>query len=200
VRRGKDIGELIEHLGTEPVVVVGWSLGVLETLTYVRESGTDALRGIVFVDMYLGVDAKLGEQHPYEAGWRNWIAGLQLDRRHWTREWVRSFYFNEQSDEYIDAMTEAAMLTPTNTAVTLLANLMLMEERDWRPVVDQLDRPALYVGSSLRWAGAEADMARERWPGMAVEIIDNTRHAVFADEPELFNQILEDFLATLPEQ
>jgi len=91
------------------------------------------------------------------------------------------------------------MLTPTNTAVTLLANLMLFEERDWRPVVDELDRPALYVGSALRWAGAEADMARERWPGMTVETIDNTRHAVFADDPEQFNRILGEFLATLPE-
>jgi microsomal epoxide hydrolase len=113
VRRGKDIGELIEHLGAAPVVVVGWSLGVLEVLTYAREFGTEPFRGVVLVDMFLGVDEELGEQHPYEAGWRTWIAGLQLDRQNWTREWVRGFYRSEQSDEYLDAMTQAVLATPT---------------------------------------------------------------------------------------
>ena len=66
VRRGKDIGELIDHLGTAPVTVVGWSLGVLEILTYVREFGIDPFRGVVLVDMRLGVDEELGEPHPSE--------------------------------------------------------------------------------------------------------------------------------------
>jgi pimeloyl-ACP methyl ester carboxylesterase len=155
---------------------------------------------IVFVDMFLGVDEKLGEQHPYEAGWRPWIAGLHLDRRNFTHEWLRGFYHSEQSDEYFDAMTEAVLATPTNTAVTLLSNLMLMEERDWRPVVDTLDRPVLFVASSQPWAVAEAEMVRERWPQIRVAVIENTGHALFVDKPERFNRVLEEFLTTLPEQ
>jgi non-heme chloroperoxidase len=200
VRRGKDIGELIEHLGAAPAVVVGWSLGVLEILTYARESGTDPFRGIVLVDMFLGVDEELGEPHPSEPGWRTWIAGLQLDRRNWTREWLRGFYRSEQSDEYFDAMTQAVLATPTNTAVTLLSNLILMEERDLRPTVDELDRPVLFVASSQPWAVAEAEMVRERWPEIRVEVFENTGHALFVDKPERFNRVLEEFLATLPEQ
>jgi microsomal epoxide hydrolase len=200
VRRGQDIGELLEHLGEAPVVVVAWSLAVLETLTYARDFGTDRLRGVVLVDMYLGVDEELGEQHPYEAAWRPWIAGLQLDRQNWTREWVHSFYRSEQSEEYLNAMTQAVLATPTNTAVTLLSNVMLMEERDWRPVVDELDRPVLFIGSSQPWAVAEAEMVRERWPEIRVEVLESTGHALFVDKPERFNQVLEEFLATLPEQ
>lgn len=199
VRRGKDIGELIEHLGDEPVVVVGWSLGVFEILTYAREFGTDRFRGVVLVDKRLGVDEKVGEPHPSERAWRTWIAKLQHDRRNWTRQWVRALHRSEQSDEYLDAMTEAVLATPTNTAVTLLANLMLMEERDLRPVLDELDRPALLVFSSQPWAVAEAEMARERWPGTGVEVFENTGHALFVDKAEQFNRVLEEFLATLPE-
>lgn len=200
VRRGKDIGELIEHLGVAPAVVVGWSLGVLEILTYAREFGTDPFRGIVLVDMYFGVDEELGEQHPYESGWRPWIAGLQLDRQNWTREWVRGSFRSEQSDEYIDGMTQMVMATPTNTAVTLLSNLMLMEERDWRPILDELDRPVLFVASAQPWAVAEAKMAHERWPEMRVEVFEDTGHVLFVDKPERFNRVLEEFLATLPKQ
>ena len=113
---------------------------------------------------------------------------------------MRSFYRSEQSDEYFDAMTQAVLATPTNTAVTLLSNLMLMEERDWRPVVDELDRPVLFVASSQPWAVAEAEMVRERWPEIRVEVLEDTGHALFVDKPELFNQVLEEFLATLPVQ
>jgi pimeloyl-ACP methyl ester carboxylesterase len=113
---------------------------------------------------------------------------------------VRSFYRSEQSEEYLNAMTQAVLATPTNTAVTLLSNVMLMEERDWRPVVDELDRPVLFIGSSQPWAVAEAEMVRERWPEIRVEVLESTGHALFVDKPERFNQVLEEFLATLPEQ
>lgn len=200
VRRGKDIGELIEHLGAAPVVVVGWSLGVLEILTYAQEFGTDLFRGVVLVDMSLGVDAPLGEPHPNEPGWRKGLVALQLDRQNHTRAWVRAMYRSEQTDEYLEAMTQAVLATPTNTAVTLLSNLMLIEERDLRPVVDELDRPVLYIASSEAWAVAVAEETRERWPKIRVEVFEDTGHALFVDKPERFNRVLEEFLATLPEQ
>ena len=199
VRRGKDIGELIEHLGAAPATVVGWSLGVLALLTYVREFGTDLFRGVVLVDMRLGVDEELGEPHPSEPKWRTWIAGLQLDRRNWTREWVRTHYRSKQSDEYLDAMAHAMFATQPNNPVTLLSNIMLMEERDFRPSLDELDRPVLFVASSQPWAVDEVKMIRERWPEIRVEVLENTGHALFVDKPERFNRVLEEFLATLSE-
>jgi microsomal epoxide hydrolase len=199
IRRAKDIGELIEHLGEAPAVVVGWSLAVLEILTYAQEFGPDPFRGVVLVDMYLGVDEKLGEPHPWEPLARTYIAGLQIDRQNWTREFVRGLYHSEQSDEYLDAVTQALLATPTNTAVTLLSNLILMEERDLRPVLDELDRPVLFLASSEPWAVAEAEMVRERWPEIRVKVFDNTGHALFVDKPKQFNRELEKFLAALPE-
>ena len=38
-RRGQDIAELIANLEPVPVVLVGWSLGVLDTLAYVHAHG-----------------------------------------------------------------------------------------------------------------------------------------------------------------
>ena len=39
LRRGQDIAELIAALGNKPVVLVGWSLGVLDSLGYVAQYG-----------------------------------------------------------------------------------------------------------------------------------------------------------------
>lgn len=194
-RRGQDIGELLEHLNGPPAVVVAWSLGVLELLTYADEFGTDGLRGLVLVDMRIGVDAQLGERHPNEQVWRSWISGLQLNRRQWTREWVRGMFHSDQTDEYLDNITESVLQTPTNTRVTLIANSMLMEERDLRPALAAVDRPMLYVV-----AGGLADHAedvRSRKPDLHLEVFEDAGHALFVDEPERFNRVLDGFLAAL---
>src|ERR1700712_2285523 len=39
VRRGRDVAELVSHLASAPVVVVGWSLGVLDTLASIHVAG-----------------------------------------------------------------------------------------------------------------------------------------------------------------
>ena len=66
--------------------------------------------------------------------------------------------------------------------------------------LEALDRPVLLIFSSLDWAVAEAEIVREQWPELRVEVIENTSHVLFVDEPQRFNGVLEEFLATLPEQ
>lgn len=200
VRRGKDIGELIEHLGAASAIVVGWSMGVHEILTHAREWGTDPFRGIVLVDMFLGAERMPGQPHPKEPGVRAIIAGLQEERQSWTRDWIRGMYRSEQSEEYLEAMAEAVLNMPTNSAVALISNQVLMDELDFRPVMGKLDLPVLFVASSQEWAVAEAEMVRERWPDVRVEVTEDTGHALFVDEPDVFNRVLEEFLTTLPEE
>jgi pimeloyl-ACP methyl ester carboxylesterase len=50
-RRAQDYKELIDHLGVSRVVMVGWSLAVQESLTYVQMFGTYKLSGLVLVDL-----------------------------------------------------------------------------------------------------------------------------------------------------
>ncbi len=56
VRRGRDIAELIAHVATEPVLLVGWSLGVLDSLAYIHTDGDSAIAGLVLVDNSVGED------------------------------------------------------------------------------------------------------------------------------------------------
>ena len=50
LRRGRDIAELLARLGPRPVVLVAWSLGVLDSLAYVQQYGDARLAGLVLVD------------------------------------------------------------------------------------------------------------------------------------------------------
>jgi microsomal epoxide hydrolase len=189
-RRALDIGELLEHLGGVPAIVAGWSLAMQEVLVLAHEYGTEDIRAVVLVDHLIEFDA---------ARLTSRFISLQVEREDWTREFIRAIHRSPQSDEYFEAMTQAALSTPTNAAAMMIANLILMGPTDLRPTLDSLDRPALFIASSLDWAVEQAEKVREGWPDIDVKVIDGTSHALFVDKPEEFNRALEEFVTTLPE-
>jgi microsomal epoxide hydrolase len=187
-RRALDIGELLDHLGGEPAVVAGWSLAVQEILVRTHEYGAENVRAVVLVDYAIDFDG---------ADMASMFRSMQVGREGWTREFVAAIHRSPQSDEYLEAMTQAALSTPTNAAAIMIANLILMGPTDLRPALDALDRPAIFIASSQEWAMEQAELIREGWPEIHVEVIDETSHALFVDQPQEFNEVLEEFLATL---
>jgi non-heme chloroperoxidase len=185
-RRARDIKEVVDQLGLSPVVLVGWSMGVSEALTYVDQFGTATLRALALVDGNIGEDAT-----PLSAA-GNWarVRGMQLNRREFTQKFVRSMYKKPQAEAYYNRITAAALKTPTTTAVTLLANEFA--RGDWRPVLGKLDRPVLYaITPDLK---AQAEALKARVPAARVEIFGDCGHALFVDDAARFNAVLEEFL------
>jgi non-heme chloroperoxidase len=192
-RRTRDICELLEHLGGEPAVVVGWSLGMQEALVCAHEFGTQRIAALVFVDHPVFIDPKFALAIADER-----IRSLQLNRKASTRKFVEDLLRRPPSDAYLEALTQAALSTPTNAAAIMMANLYFLGPTDLRPLLNALDRPVLFVYSSLDWAVAAAKEVREGWPNVPVKVIDETSHALFVDKPQEFNRVLEEFLASLP--
>lgn len=190
-RRAQDIGELLEHLEAEPAVVVGWSLGVQEVLVYTHESGTERVRAVVLVDHMIEMDC---------SRFASRYVNVQVDRESWTREFIRAIYRTPQSEEYLEAVTQSALSTPTNAAAIMIGNLVLMGPCDLSPAMDALDQPVLFVASSQDWAVAEGERVRERWPGTSVVFLEDTGHTVFVDAPERFNRAIENFLSEVPKR
>lgn len=191
-RRGQDIGELLNHLGEGPAVVVAWSLGVQETLVFTQEHGTRNVRALALVDWDV-----IDDEPEY---FTSRFISLQVEREEWTREFVRIIFRNPPSEGYLEAITKAALSVPTNATAIMIGNIILMGPNDLSPVLDALDRPVLFVYSSADWAVEASDEARRHWPESKVEVIDDSEHALFVDQPERFNQVLEEFIASLPRQ
>jgi microsomal epoxide hydrolase len=191
-RRARDIGELIAHIDSAPIVLIGWSLGVFEVMKYLEEEGTQAVRAAVLVDWAMHYDDP--------ATFTGRYVSLQTEREEWTRRFIRAIYRSEPSDAYLERVTRAALDTPTNAAAIMIGNIILQGDTDLRPFMDEFDRPALFVYSSNDWSIAAAQEIREGWPHFRVEVIDETSHALFVDKPDAFNVVLEGFLASLPDR
>jgi len=190
-RRAQDIHELIAHLKAPRVVVVGWSMGVPEALQLVAQYGTQDIAGLVLVDNFVQVP----QTSPLAGFMDTLLFHLLRDRPVFTAMFVRGMYRTPQDSAYLARITRTSLSTPTTTAYTLLASTFATGRRDWRPALDRVDRPLLFVGSALMRETADTIRAHVR--DAQVEIFENAGHALFVDEADHFNRVLEEFLRRL---
>jgi len=187
--RARDIKAVVDQLKLAPVVLVGWSMGVTEAAAYVDQFGTDTLAGLVLVDGWAGADydPKVTPQM-----WQ-WAAGFQKNRQAQTEAFVRSMYKKPQSEEYLKRVTQASLRTPTNSAVALFVGAFTS---DYRPALAKIDKPTLLVVAQSPWLPTFQDM-QKRIPGSRIEVLENVGHALFVDDADRFNSLLEDFVKGL---
>jgi microsomal epoxide hydrolase len=186
-RRGQDIAELLDRLGADPVLLTGWSLGVLDSLAYVHSYGDSRLAGLVLIDNSVGEDPPPGAgprpAHPARPG-RN------LSRAEEMRRFVDGMFLRPQPRPWLDRLAEACLHTPPAAASALLA--YPVPRTFWREAVYSTARPVLYVVRP-RWAGQAANLAA-RHPNAETVVMDGVGHALFVDEPERFDLLMESFI------
>ncbi len=185
MRRGKDIGELIAQLGRDRVVVVAWSLGVLDTLAYVHTTGDARLAGLVLVDNSVGEDpppaviphppGPARPPPPHDERMRRFVAGM---------------FRTQRGQAYLDRLTRATLRTPEYAAKALLA--YPLPRTYWREAVYATGRPLLYIVRP-RWIPQAETLVRNR-PGTESEIFTEAGHALFVDEAQRFNTIVDRFV------
>ncbi len=181
-RRARDIAELLEQVGA-PVVLVGWSLGVLESLEYVNLVGTDRLMGLVLVDNSIG-------EEPPPVSDPTFLKRLRENRTATTERFVRGMFRTPQSDMFLRQLMTSARGMPLEASVALLS--YPYPRQHWKELAYRTDKPVLYVVSE-RFRGQAENFKKNR-PEGHIEIFEKAGHALFVDEAERFNQVLGDFL------
>jgi microsomal epoxide hydrolase len=186
-RRGHDIGELLEHLNLTDVILVGWSMGVREVISHVGASGTSRIAGLVFVE------GNLWPQGSLEPALEN-LRRMQADRVPFTKEFVRTMYVQPQTQAYLDRVTEMSLKTPTDAAAMLMFANAFGKDTDMRPLFSKLDKPVLMVGVPSK--KPQGDALKAVVPSARIEYVEGAGHALFVDQAEKFNAMLEDFIRT----
>lgn len=183
VRRGADIGDLLDALRLPRAVVLGWSLGVLDTLGYVATRGDARVAGLILVDNSVGEDPP-----PTAPGPRP--PRPQLSREEWMRRFVRGMFRHPPSQATLDRLTSEALRMPSAASQALLS--YPVPRSYWRDAVYSTSRPVLYAVRP-RFAGQAANLAA-RHPNAETVVFAEAGHAMFADEPDRFNAMVTDFV------
>ncbi len=194
-RHGRDLGELLDHLGLDDVRVVGASMGGNTIWAYVDQYGPARLRSAVIVDqtpkMLNSADWPYGF-YGFDAGNAGtmFAAGVPDTGRGRTVD---------QSAPQLLRLVERLGAPPAFRDGAAPETLPLLNDhalQDWRDVVARFSRPVLMIAGreSQVWPCEHAAAAVAGNPHGRSAIVEDSGHAVSFDQPDLFNRLLLDFL------
>ena len=182
-RRARDIAEFVARYPR--VVLIGWSLGALECLHYVHLYGERKVAALVLVD------SSVGEHPPPPAG--RFTESLRGDRAAAVERFVHAMFRGQRPPEELQALVEGALRLPAKASIALLS--YPQPRTHWRDIAWAFRKPLLYVVTP-QFAEQAKNLRRNR-PGTRIEVFEHAGHALFADEPQRFNALLEEFVRGL---
>jgi non-heme chloroperoxidase len=189
--RARDYKELVDHLALKQPVLVGWSMGCPELLKYVEQFGTSNVRALVIVDGFVAEKPSM-DFFNFMSGLMN---DLQTDRMKVVDGFVRSMFKKPQPEEYLKRVMEASTQVPVDTAVVLMYNMMAV--KDYSAAFAKIDRPVLFAYQPQTEPRVQF-MKSKLADRMRMERFEGAGHALFVDDPEKFDSVLQNFLQSLP--
>ena len=183
-RRGRDIADLLTQLPPDRVVLIGWSLGVLDALSWLAMQGDARLAGLVLIDN------SVGEADPPPPRASNFFANLRKERDKTVRGFVNTMYRTPQDAAYLDGIAREAQRMPVEASIKLLSYPRPREF--WRQSLYATRRPVFYAVTPRLRAQAEAVAARHAAP--MTSIYEDAGHALFVDRADRFNDELLQFI------
>lgn len=193
----RDVRAILDHLGLDDAVFVGWSLGAIITWEYVYQFGTERVRALVDVDMEPA--PKQGEDNEY--GSYNVPKLIELNRRIQSdplaviEETIELLLKDPPSREVRTMMFDELSRTPGSIKSALLLELLC----DYRDVLPGIDVPTLVcAGADEKWRSVPAvKEALAYLPDARFERFEESGHCLTVEEPDRFNLVLREFIGSL---
>jgi non-heme chloroperoxidase len=187
--RARDIKAVVDQLHLAPVVIVAWSMAVVETMAYVDQFGTGDFAGLILVDNDAGGRAPADAEQDFGL-----LKGVLQDRKNAANGFIRDLNFKKpHPEDYVNKVVQASLQVPTNSAVALLVGYFVA---DYRPVLPKIDKPVVVCAAKSGYMNTIVAM-QKNIPDSKLEIFEGDGHALFVDDQDKFNALLEDFLLNL---
>ena len=182
-RRATDIADLIAHCQCQNIVLVGWSLGGLETLQYVADFKAAKLVGIALVDHSVGTGTPPKAMDP------TLFQKIRSDQRAAMAGFARSMFKVKPPKAWFDELVDASLTMSGTNSIALLSQPTPREF--WRDAFLKAPVPILYT--VIPRFAEQAQIMKAARPDIRVEVFENAGHALFIDDAQGFHRALSDF-------
>jgi non-heme chloroperoxidase len=192
----KDVHTVIEALGLEKTILVGWSLAGPVALEYWRRFGNRHISALGLVEM---------TPFPFSPGAWNTHAlkgyrfdgmnlsfkNLQMDRRSFAEKFIHSMFKEGRAlPEELEWMVEEHMKAPTPVAMAIYSDYIM---RDYTEILPTVSVPSLAVYGISNHLSYGREMGRyvlEQMPNANLLLLEKSGHLPFYEQPEEFNKAL----------
>ncbi|HEX5353625.1 MAG TPA: alpha/beta hydrolase [Rhodanobacteraceae bacterium] len=194
--RAADIQRVIASLHLRHVILVGWSQGAQDVAAYVNRFGTNAVDALVLVDSPVSAGPADVALNP---GFIKVIAAgmgtYAKSPRAYSDGMMRAIMHAPPQGLSFQSLDDTAMKTPVDTGISMLTQDLFTTDR--RPYLKKFDKPTLVIASGESpLLDAQQQMARQL-PHARFRIIRNASHAVFVDQPDVFDKLIMEFIDSL---
>jgi microsomal epoxide hydrolase len=197
--RAQDLHALLERIGVQRPVLIGWSQGVQDVAAYVERYGTKDLAGIVLVDAAISDGADGMAARPEETAMQfKMFAVYQAHQNEYLHGMMGAIISKPQSNDAIERLVTTGMKTPPDVGVAMLIADMFGTNRT--PALKKIDCPTLIIASAKSDELARQQAAANQIPNARFEKVDDSAHAVFLDQPDRFSELVTSFAAKLAEK
>jgi len=186
-RRATDIDEFLRPF--TKVLLIGWSLGALESLQYIQMFGPERLAGLALVD------SSVGEEPSPGAGSEGaFVKELRQDRQRALGGFIHAIFKTRQSEADLEKMIHGAQQMTLDNSIALLS--YPFPRTHWKQIAHGFTKPLLYVVTPQ--FEAQAHNLQKTRAHTQIEVFRSAGHALFVDEPDRFNGLIENFAKSLP--
>lgn len=192
--RARDIQAVIANMKLKHLTLVGWSQGVQDVAAYVGQFGTSVLEHIVLVDSSVSMGAKAVKVSP--AFVQAELQGIAIYSRH-PREYcggmLHAIISTPISPELFHRLDVECVKTPPDVGISMLIQDLFTT--DLQPALERFDKPTLVVASAKSFElDAQRQMATHLPKGQFA-VVQHAAHALFVDQPQKFDRLLQNFIA-----
>ena len=197
---GRDLAALMDGLGLDGAVLVGWSTGNLEVWSYIRQFGKEKLRGAVTIDM---------SPLPLSADPMWWTEGTMEELSEVATQYLtspegsRAFFSDYATGVMIQHEMEPAELeylldisgrTPYWVCKALFCDAIFSNFLETAREVGAGMPSLMFIAE--HWADVARPFVEQQLPGYEIQVMGG--HLMFYEYPEKWNGLLEGFLNRLP--
>ncbi len=184
--RARDIKEFIAHLKSNRFVLLGWSLGVMESLDYLTRFGQYGLMALVLIDN------SIGEGDPPK-GRRNKRSKMtQVQFTKYIKEFARTIFKTKPDTDFIDIVEKSGLRLAKNPSDAFDILTKPYEREYYRDAVYATNRPIWYAVTPRYIEQSQRFV--DKHPRGQTTIYSEAGHALFVDKADQFNHDLESFL------
>jgi non-heme chloroperoxidase len=195
VRRARDIKAVIDHLQLTNVVLVGWSLAASEVLSLCDQFSPQSVRALALVDGDLSYQISNEESAGQIAFLKQVVSSMGANRWPSLRAFVQSMYGKPPPEGHLERIVKAVQSTSEDTGLALLVGRIGFQAR-----LNQIDLPALIVLSGKNPKRDKIVLEANQLKSPEIHVFEDAGHALFVDESEKFNSLLESFLKKSEQQ
>lgn len=199
-----DMGELLQQLALENVLLVGWSMGAMVAWDLLDRFGSERIAGLATLDMVPCILNDKGWHYGLREGldasaFSHAIEAMRADWPAYTRVFVPRMFARSLLANYHAEIKITREVAASNDAASMARLWAAMVEQDFRPSLAGMDLPTLVIhgGQSRLYGSAAGRWIAAALPQARYEDFPDSGHTPHMEEPERFNQSISEFRVEL---